>query len=330
MPVRIVDIANKVGVSRGTVDRALHGRGRIDEAMREKILRVAAEMNYRPNTLARSLKTNKSGLIGVLMPSVMNSFFSEIIQGISEASSRANIALVFCLVDDDTPVDKFLSLLLEKRVDGVILSPFTNRNATEFLCEQLVDEDVPVVSITQPVDHPNVTYVMSDNIGGGYTATDHLIKLGHKKIAYVSFSDTDYISAQRYEGYKVAMEEDGASNTLCSITAETMNNVSVERLLCLPDRPTAIFASTDLLAASIIKQLQDSGLRVPEDISVVGFDDLFICTLVTPDITTIRQPKRELGLAAFEQLSKLAGGGTAENLVLDVELVVRKSTASIE
>lgn len=327
MPVRIVDIANKLGVSRGTVDRALHGRGRIDEDMRDKIIRTAAEMNYHPNALARSLKTNRSGLVGLLMPSIMNSFFSEIIQGISEASSRANHAVVFCLIDDQASVDKYLSLLMEKRIDGAIVSPFSGLFDFKLFSQQLIDADIPVVSVTRPAGNADVPCVRADDFKGGCDATNHLIELGHSRIAYVSFMKNDYLADLRYQGYQRAMDSIGGQHSY--IQADSTDHVDVKKLLDLPERPTAVFASSDVLAADMIRQLQNLGLRVPEDISVVGFDDLFVCTLMSPEITTIRQPKRELGLVAFEQLSKLTSGKRAGDLVLDVELIVRNSTSSV-
>ena len=331
MQARIVDIANKIGVSRSTVDRALHGRGRIDEELKQRILSTAKEMNYRPNTLARSLKTNRSGLIGVLMPTVMTSFFADIVQGISEASNKADYALLFCITKDQESVDKYVSVLLEKRVDGVIVTPFPTVFDSSALCQQLLDVGISVLSVTRPADHPNVSCVMSDNIKGGYVATQHLLQLGHSKIAFVSFSENDCLARQRYEGYLKAMADSGIEpRDQYYIKADTLDYVNVKKLMDLPDRPTAIFASTDFLTANIIEQLQEQGVQVPQDMSVIGFDDLLFCTMVNPKITTIRQPKCELGIAAFEQLKKMISGEAGVNLVLDVDLIVRGSTASIE
>lgn len=331
MPVRIVDIANKLNISRGTVDRALHGRGEVSEHMRQTILAAAAEMNYRPNTLARSLKTNKSGLIGVLMPQVVNSFFAEIVQGMSEASSRANKALVFCLTEGQKSVDRYLSLLIEKRVDGAIVTPASGIIFSEQFCQQLIDAKIPVVAATRHTDHPKVPCVMSHNIRGGYLGTQHLLQLGHTKIAFVSFEEGDYLADQRYQGYRKAMLEYGfGPDEQYYVASEKDDYIDVDRILELPCRPTAMFASTDLLAATIIQQLPDKGFSVPGDISVVGFDDLAICSLVKPKITTIRQPKRELGVAAFEYLQKISDGESVEDLVLDVELIVRDSTARLK
>lgn len=331
MPVRIVDIAERLNISRGTVDRALHGRGEVNEEIRKKVLATAAEMNYRPNTLARSLKTKRSGLIGVLMAQVVSSFFAEIVQGISEASSQFNNALVFCLTENADSIDKYLSLFIEKRVDGVIVTPSSGIVFSETLCQQFIDMGIPVVAATRHSDHPKVPCIMSNNTKGGYLGTRHLLELGHSRIAFISFDQDDYLADQRYRGYQQAMEEAGiGSDKQCCLVSDSEKFLDVKRILDRPDRPTAIFASTDILALNIIQELTMYGISVPHDISVMGFDDLDICNLIKPKITTIRQPKRELGIAAFEHLMSMINGKSGSDLTLDVELIIRESTAKLK
>ncbi|MGY4706299.1 LacI family DNA-binding transcriptional regulator [Candidatus Bipolaricaulota sp. J31] len=315
MGVTIHDIAKAVGVSPSTVSRALSGKGRISAATRERIRKVAEEMGYRPNMLARGLATNTTGAIGVVihrrhMP-VEKSFYGVILEAIEREVSEHGYHVVFStLRDHDLP-----RCVRERRVDGLIL---LGTDVDKAILEPL-REKLPIVLVDHHVT--GLASVVGDNVGGGVLATQHLIDHGHRKIAFIveTFGDPNFRA--RFVGYRRALERNGL-RTDENLVLETnwqggFRYSDVEKLFRGRNPPTAVFAANDYMAVGTIMALLKMGLRVPHDVAVVGFDDASWATIVDPPLTSVHVPRVEMGKAAARKLLEmLSGTERNEDLVL--------------
>jgi LacI family transcriptional regulator len=331
MPTTLKDIADRIGVARSTVDRAIHGREGIDPSLKAEILRVAEEMKYRPNILARGLKTNRSSLLGVVVPAIAMSFYADVIQGVQDVASEHGYSLILCTIPAEKYLEQHLSVLQDKRVDGVLISTVAPLEDLR-LYHDLINNGTPIVSVSYRVNDLAIPTVTADNVNGGYLATMHLIDAGHTRVGYVGFNFDSSQGVDRYEGYIKALHEAGISHdkTHVHLTPKVSiqdieHNEYLRELMLSPQRPTAIFAGTDFIAIGLTRLLKKIGLSVPEDVSIVGFNDILASSLVTPALTTISHPKRELGAAACEMLMESMAGNRPEDRVLDVELVIRES-----
>jgi LacI family transcriptional regulator len=332
----IKDIAKVAGVSITTVSRALNGYPDVSEKTRQKIIEIAKQLNYSPNTLARSLVMNKSKTIGLLVSgmnhsAIKDNFTFEVLTGINDYIAKTDYDLILFSTNSTKQREKTYSQLCrERRVDGVILQGI--KTDDPYLTE-VVESDIPCVLIDIPIQSDKVGYVTTDNVLGAKKAVQHLIELGHENIAMMNGADYAFVSKQRLEGFRQAMEEANvAINDDWIVNGEFSEEVAEKKALELFSKHreiTAIFCASDLMALGVMKALKRMGRRVPDDVSVVGYDDILLASYVSPSLTTIAQNKFQMGYEAASMLVEMLEGKEAKVVMLRTQLIVRESTKRI-
>ena len=339
----IRDIARIAGVTPGTVSRALHNSPLVNIDTKKRILRIADELNYTPNLVARRLSTGKTFAIGVIVPFFTRPSVSERLDGVVSVLSNSHYDLVIHNVETTEQREAgFRDVLRRERIDGALILSMPILEADVDL---LAQANIPVVMVdTKHPDLPLFDCVTVDDVDGGYKATKHLINLGHSKIGFISDvterlfaprSDNGYqftSSRDRYTGYRKAMEEAGIP-VREEYFAKEQHGFREARglaaqMLALEDPPTAIFASNDTQAFGVIQAARGKGLSVPEDLSVVGYDDVQAAEFM--ELTTVRQMLFESGRQGVEILMEKINGKTNDpkHTIIPTEIIVRKSTAS--
>jgi DNA-binding LacI/PurR family transcriptional regulator len=326
----IYDVARLAGVSTATVSRALNGTGQIAPATRAAIDAAVAQLGYHPNTAARSLVTRSTQTIALLLPDITNPFYADLVSGIQRRALETGHTMLLCTTEGDAErEEQYLALLRAKQVDGVLVDGLVlppDRIA------RFVRNGPPIVCLDRDVESASVPLVQVDNRLGARRATEHLLELGHRQIAHVAGAPGLGISEERVGGYRDALVAVGlAPDPRLVATGAFTEEGGHEATLGLLDaaEPTAVFAANDLSALGALSALAERGLRVPDDVSVVGFDDLRLSRFTTPPLTTVHQPAREIARRATDLLLDLAAGRPPQELrhVLEPELVVRGSTA---
>jgi DNA-binding LacI/PurR family transcriptional regulator len=324
----IYDVARLAGVSTATVSRALNGTGQIAAGTRRTIEAAVEQLGYRPNTIARSLVTKSTQTIALLLPEITNPFYAQLVGGIQKAALAARHTMLLCTTEGDpTREEQYLSLLRSKQVDGALVDGLVLPNHRI----ARVAEGFPIVCLDRDIDSPSVPLVQVDNRRGAYLATQHLLSLGHTRIAHVAGVRDLRISEQRVAGYRDALAAAGlpADPGLVATGSFTEEGGYTAMQSLLDSGATAVFAANDLSALGAMHALSASGRRVPGDVSVVGFDDVRLAAFTSPPLTTVRQPAREIGERATRLLLELTKGRTIAQPVhlLEPQLVVRGSTA---
>lgn len=330
------DIGKIVGVSPRTVSSALTGTGRVSEAMRIKIKNIANEMNYKPNLQARGLVQNKSYLIGTVFPYLNVSFFNEIISGIEEKASEHGYDILLGNANLQTKKDGRIAIekMIRRNVDGLICSP-DYREVNLF--KELKEKNIPTIQVMTSIDDLDVPFIGVDNKYGGKIATNHLISLGHEKIGFIGTDRSHYSEIEaRNNGYLQALIESGIQLDIDKYSVKAPQTIeggyqaTLELLKKAPDL-TAIFASTDYAALGVIRALLSMGKKIPEEVSVIGFDDLdFASHQFVYQLTTIAQPKREIGLLAFDMFLKILADDKVDDIILKPQLIIRTTTNQIQ
>lgn len=339
----IYDIAAKVGTSTATVSRVLSNSGYpVRDEMRCRILDAAKEMNYSPNMIGRMLKKSESKDIGVIIPTIINPFYPQMVLGIElEARQRGyNILLCNSFREAETE-KKYIESLYQKQVGGIIISSIGENHS--FL-KEIQSKGVRIVVFDQDIEDLECSKVGFNYIRGGVLAVEHLIKMGHQNIAFLTSPLTRRSRRETMEGYRLALLKNDLNyrerNALISEHEEETTNGNYEfkngkrlaqRFLELDDRPTAIFAVNDMTAFGIIQQLLNSGVRVPEDVSVVGFDNIEVSSMINPPLTTVDQPSFETGRLACKMLLESMGDREYKNVSVTLEptLIIRNSVKEI-
>jgi LacI family transcriptional regulator len=331
-------IAAEAGVSIMTVSRALRGSGDVAPDTRDRILAIAAKHNYAPNMLVTGIRTGETRTIGVVMP-VTAEFYSHVIAGIHSYLADNNYAMILSdigvHVSLDGSIDKqHLQRLVERRVDGVIFRP-TDDGATDSHFEELRRHRIPMVVVDRFLAKANCDFVGTDDYLGGMLAAQHLLDRGHRRLAHLAGPDFISTARRRRRGFEDAVREAGAECEVIPLSGFHDDEAGVRRLLDLQPLPTAVFCANDETAADLYRAALKAGIRIPEDLSVVGFADLQIARKLMPPLTTIRQDPREIGRRASRMLLQLIGDLKAnrkrpfETIQLGPELVVRDSTHAI-
>jgi DNA-binding LacI/PurR family transcriptional regulator len=326
----IYDVAREAGVSTATVSRALNDTGQIAPATRKAIEETVERLGYRPNTIARSLVTKSTQTIAFLLPDITNPFYASLVSGIQQIALASHHTMLLCTTDGDPEREaEYLSLLHAKQVDGALVDGLVlppDRIA------QFVEDGFPIVCLDRDVNSPSVPLVQVDNKRGARLATEHLLGLGHKRIAHVAGAPELGISAERLTGYRGALAAAGVPHDPRLVATGRFTEdggYEVTRSLLESGAAfTAVFAANDLSAIGTINAIAESGRKVPEDVSVIGFDDLRLSAYTTPPLTTIRQPAVEIAQQATEILLGLINGRRVRKLryLLESTLVVRAST----
>jgi LacI family transcriptional regulator len=330
----INDVARHAGVSPMTVSRVINGEQVVRAATREKVEAAIAALNYAPSAAARTLAGGEETRVGLLYSNPSSSYLSEFLVGSLDQATRSSVDLVVEKWDDDTSVEAVVAHLQRGRIDGVILPPP--------LCDlpELVDAldraGIPAVAVATGRAPSDLAAVSIDDRHAAYEMTRHLIALGHDRIGFIKGNPNQSASAKRFEGYVAALGEAGlpVQDELIAQGFFTYRSGldAAEQILSLIDPPTAIFASNDDMAAATVAIAHRTGLDVPGDLTVCGFDDTSLATTIWPELTTIRQPISAMARAAVEvlvrQLKGRRSSDAAEHLVLDYELIRRQSDAA--
>lgn len=326
----LAEVAAAAGVSAMTASRALNDQRGVSRQTRDRIVKLASEMGYVTNRVAQKLSSGQSRVIGVLADHLDNPFISSLVTGVVRAAAAAgNEVLIYSMVDHEKLPTAHVLKLLQQFTDGVVaLLPY------EFgFVQALTQGRVPVITIDNPTEHSEFPSVAADSYGGSRKAMGHLAELGHKRIAFVSGAEQLESAIQRHRAYDDAVSVLGLVRDPALVLKGNYSveggREAAERLLRLKKRPTAVFASNDLSAFGVMSVLQNHGLKVPEDISVIGFDDLPAASQMHPALTTVRQPIEDLGRAAVNTLLAMIAGlhAATTQVTLPTELIVRQSTS---
>jgi LacI family transcriptional regulator len=335
MATTIRDVARAAGVSIATVSHALSGKRAVSEATRSRVRTSAARLNYRPNHVAASMVTGRTRTIGVIVPDIANPFFSELVRAAEgAAASRDYVLLVASSELDAALEDRSVDVMYDKRADALLYLPGTPGHHPSL--DSLVAAGTPLVIIDEalPSAPAGASVITTDNDAGGALAAGHLAELGHRQIAAIGGPRGLPTAQARLAGFRRAARAAGITlerGRVRAAGAYTRAEGADATTLLLRDDPdvTALFCANDLIALGALEAARALGLEVPNDLSVIGFDDIFVSQLVSPPLTTVRQPIGLLGREAANLAMDLIEGATPTQRwrVLDVELVVRASTA---
>lgn len=331
------DVALQAGVSTTTVSHIINDTRHVSEELRQRVSDAIAALNYQPHGPARSLRTKQTRTIGMIIPDNSNPFFAEVARSVEDAAFENNYSVILC--NSDGSVEKelnYVRLLIEKGVDGLaFISAGRDPQSIEMLVRQSIpwvvaDREIPGADVDVAVDE-----VLVENLAGGFKATEYLISLGHKRIGCIAGPFQLTPSAQRLMGYKQALQ--GAGFTVdpdLIIQGDFHNRSGYENcrtLTALSDPPTAIFACNDLMAIGALKAAHDLGLSIPQQLSIVGFDDIAWSSFSIPRLTTIAQPKQEMGRLLTALLVERIKDDqlTHRRMTLPVKLIMRDSCAAL-
>lgn len=328
MEMNIHDVAKKSGLSVVTVSRVINNSPKVRESNRQKVLKAMEELNYQPNSAARSLVRGKTGVIGMTITNFNDSFYDRVIRVVNRKLAEQGYFLALSIAEDELEGNNFL--FQKDRVDGIILlSPLEEKEYVE----ELKGKNIPFVLLDNQFEHEDVPSVVVDNYQGGYEATKHLISLGHTRIAYIGGPSVFRSVGERKRGYVQALDEAGLtpfSTEYCGFTVSSGYEVA-KRWIREDKLPTAIFCGDDFIALGVVQALREEGIMVPHDISVVGFDDQQFVGEFYPRLTTVRQPEAQMGSIGVDLLMRLINGEVMPAAVtkLAPQLLVRESTASV-
>ncbi len=336
MPTTIKDIAKQAGVSHTTVSRALHNSPLISGATTRRIQQIAADLQYQPSSAARSLKTRRSLVLGVIVSHIDDPFFSEVLQGIDDVAQENGYSLFIAASQHDpTREHAIVQTMREHRVDGVILcSPRFTPDQTS----QLHSYEIPIVAVNNQAQQDYQYSIYHDDVDGGRQVCEHLISLGHTRIAYLGDDSSGRTTQERLAGIRKALDDahlrlpDGYIHQVGGNSA-LQGYSATEYFLGLEPKPTAIICYNDMLALGVLKRLKQAGLDVPNELSVTGFDNILVSEYAVPPLTTIDQPKRFLGAEAarmmLEQLKPQTDQPSEFKVIrLKGMLLIRASTSA--
>lgn len=334
----IADIARKAGVSHTTVSRALRDSPLISLKVREEIKQLAQEMNYTPNSIAQSLQNQRTNTIGVVVTSIADPFFAEVVEGIEQIARKANYSILLSVSHRNLEQEiAAIEQLHRRRVDGILVADSQiNKHNTE----KLLQIDVPTVFINSQTEEQPETFcsLSIDDYLGGQIAVNHLIELGHTKIGYLGVGDRSKSNQQRLAGYQQALNSAGL--TSCSHWIALNNQDSIrandvhtgQKLLpqLVATDVTSIFCYNDMVAVGALLACHELKIAVPQDLSLVGYDGIALSGYMTPPLTTICQPMLEMGRRAMAMLLDLLAEKTVENVVLSPFLLKRQSSSVLK
>ncbi len=334
----IKDVADYAGVSQATASRALSGRGYVSLETKQRVEEAAKELVYKPSGLARSLKLKRTDTIGLMITDIVNPFYAFLAAGVLQCANNLGFHVILCATDEDPDMEReYLEVLMEKRVDGIV-AVSTGQNLE--LWQEAINLGTEVVLVDREVEGiSDVSLVLIDNVKGAYDAVSYLLQLGHQRVGIINGPLNTTTGRDRLQGYRKAFEKFGVP-----VDEELVENVSFKgesgtnatnRLLNLPAPPTAIFAANNVLGEAMMTVLRDKKMKVPEDISLVVFDDVPWVSMASPSITAVAQPTRQMGVVSMEllahSLQSRANGekGLYRKTIFQPSLIIRNSCRSM-
>ncbi|QQK77352.1 catabolite control protein A [Salicibibacter cibarius] len=335
MSATIYDVADEAKVSMATVSRVVNGNPNVKPATRKKVLNAIEKLDYRPNAVARGLASKKTTTVGVIIPDISSIFFSELARGIEDIATMYKYNIILCNSDKNKNKEiHLLNTLMEKQVDGIL---FMGGEITEEHVEHMRSSSIPIVLAATYHEDAEFPSVNIDYAQAAFDAVDYLAKKGHARIGMVTGTLEDPVNGyQKFKGYKQALAENNVpfDESLISVCDYTYDSAieSVQDFVTLENKPTAIFSATDEMALGVIHGLQDRGLRIPDDVEVVGFDNTRLATMVRPTLTTVVQPMYDIGAVSMRLLTKFMDNEMIEeqNVVLPHQIEYRNTTTHQE
>ncbi|HEX9035454.1 MAG TPA: LacI family DNA-binding transcriptional regulator [Ktedonobacterales bacterium] len=332
MPITLKELSQLAGVHPSTVARVLQNdpRQRVSEDLRARIVKLAREYQYRPNSVARSLRTKRSAVLGALIPDISNPFFASILRGMEDAAAERDYSIILANTDDLPEREAHsLAMLRDRQVDGLLLATARREDPA---IERLAAERMPFVLVNRHTDPITPNAVVPDDYHGATDAVEHLLTLGHRRIAHISGSDEVSTGYLRRIAYLDTLQRHGVSPDPDLLVFGSFREQggfdAMRALLALETPPTAVFAVNDLAALGALRAITAAGMRAPDDISVVGFNDLFHTPFVTPQLSTVQVPDRAMGAQAVELLLAMIIDGVwpKSPTLLPLTLVARESS----
>lgn len=326
------DIAQLAGVSRSTVSRVINEQPAVSEAVRQRVWDIVNETGYRPNPAARSLASQHSNILGLVIPRRVHTFFtdpyfSSLTEGVAQACNQHSYMLslfLFYTEEDERRLFPFVSR--PGIVDGIIIQ---STHAADEMFQQLSESAVPSIVAGRPINVADFSYIDVDNVAGAHTAVRHLVHLGRRRIGSITGPLSTTAGKDRFEGYRNALNEsrlpqDDRLYAEGDFT-ESSGYYCAQRLI--PLKPDALFIASDIMAVGALQAIREAGLKVPQDIAIVGFDDLPPASRTSPPLTTVRQPIRRMGIELVEKLLDIIWNGSQppRRVIFGTELVIRES-----
>jgi LacI family transcriptional regulator len=328
--VTIREVARTAGVSPATVSRVLNTSETVSPDLKERVLAAVRDLGYRPNSQARSLRTRATTVLGVIISDVTNPFFTAMVRGVEDVASAAGYSVVLANADEDLRKEqRYLEVAAAEQMAGVLLSP---ASATETSIDVLAERGIPVVTIDRRLKSADVDWVMVDNHRAAKEATLHLVEQGCRRIGFIAGRLGTTTGAGRLDGYRAGLRAAGLPSARELVVSGEFRidggREATERLLALPDRPDGLFVSNNLMTIGAVDALDTAGVRFPDDIALVGFDDMMPALSLRSQITAVSQPTYEIGRQATELLLRRVSGEPfpERHITLNAELKVRESS----
>ncbi|MFZ7131414.1 MAG: LacI family DNA-binding transcriptional regulator [Eubacteriales bacterium] len=333
MSVKIKDVAREANVSVATVSRVLNNIPLVNEDTKKRVLEAIEVTGYKPNAIARSLKMQKTNTFGIMIPDISKEYYTQVVRGVEDVCNIYDYNIILCNTDSDPIKEQtYFNVFYEKQCDGIL---FIGKRLNEQLHNNMVNSRIPIVlgAINDP--QKRFLSITINNEQAAFDLTDYLIKNGHQKIAFFNDEDKTFVAQQRKEGYLRALIHNGIK---VNESHEFKGRYSIkggydlmERLLKIEDKTTAVVALNDEMALGAIRKLEDKGLSVPHDMSVVGFNNFEISEWFRPGITTIAQPMYDIGAISARLLIKTINNYKTEkeNIIVPHELIIRDSVKKL-
>ncbi|KIL37484.1 transcriptional regulator [Cohnella kolymensis] len=334
MKITIVEVAKRAGVSKTTVSRILNGNfGNATEETVMRVQRVIQELDYRPNSLAQGLKQVKTKVIGIILSNLLNPFWMRVLEGVEDTCRSRGYSLMICNSNDDPAIEEeHIRSFRLRQVDGIIINP-TAVNSPLF--QSLIGDRYPIVTINRKITDLAIDSVVMNNVSGAQAAVEHLIAQGRKRVAFLVYPMQGVSPrVERFEGYKKALSNHGIE-----IQAEMFHEIEekkgevqklVKHLLTSENRPDAIFSTNNMMSLEVLAAIKETGLRIPQDIALVGYDETVWSQHLNPPLTTVRQPAMQMGQLATERIIELINSTEIKEpqmTVLEPELIIRESSS---
>jgi len=339
----IKDIAKEAGVAISTVSYVVNNKDLVADKTKEKVLKAIDKLGYNPNYIARSLRTKKTSTIGVIVYDISNPFVAQMVKGMEEVVKKRGYMMVLgCTFNDSIEEERQINVMINQFIDGLLI---VSGSDNEKIYKKIINRKIPLVFIDRELENNDRASVIINNVDAVEKAIDYLFLMGHKKIGYISYPlENQTTIKQRYCGYLKGLKKNSLAydpeyvvidkkfmdKELEGKDMEITYNL-MQQFIKLKKLPTAFITISDIIAYGLIKALKENNIKVPEDVSVIGFDNIMFDDYISPPLTTIKQPKRTMGITGMNLLLDIIEGKNIENsrIVLPTEIIKRQSVKSI-